>query len=280
MVERPPFGGQGGSGGESGLAGEGGPAGEEPVAVAPEVLVALGAQLGAEVEVEPGAVIYAGARVGRGVWIGAGTVVRSATELGEDCIVEEGALLGKWPRLRPGSTAAGGDPGPLLIRAGVTICSGAILYAGAEIGTGAIIGDQAQVRERASVGAHSVIGRGSSVDFSARVGERVLIQTDVYLTAWSVVEDDVFLGPGVTTTNDHTMGRHGAGESLQGPVFKRGCRVGGGAVLVPGVVIGAEAFVAAGAVVTRDVPDRAVVMGVPARVVGEVPEEDLIERWR
>ena len=81
----------------------------------------------------------------------------------------------------------------------------------------------------------------------------MLIQTGVYVTGGSVVEDDVFLGPGVTTTNDHTMGRHARGEPLLGPVFRRACRVGGGAVLVPGVVIGEEAFVAAGAVVTRDV---------------------------
>ena len=67
------------------------------------------------------------------------------------------------------------------------------------------------------------------------------------MTGGSVVEDDVFLGPGVVTTNDDTMGRHPRGERLRGPVFRRACRVGGGAVLVPGVVIGEEAFVAAGA---------------------------------
>jgi len=90
----------------------------------------------------------------------------------------------------------------------------------------------------------------------------------------------VFLGPGVLTTNDDTMGRHARGEALRGPVLRRACRVGGGAVLVPGVEVGEEAFVAAGAVVTADVPPRAVVMGVPARVVREVGEADLIERWR
>jgi acetyltransferase-like isoleucine patch superfamily enzyme len=112
------------------------------------------------------------------------------------------------------------------------------------------------------------------------VGDRVLIQTAVYVTGGSVVEDDVFLGPGVVTSNDDTMGRHPRGEPLRGPVFRRACRVGAGAVLVPGVEIGEEAFVAAGAVVTRHVGARQVVMGVPARVVRGVPDEDLLERWR
>ena len=166
-----------------------------------------------------------------------------------------------------------------MVEAGVTVCCGAVVYAGAHVSTGAIIGDQAQVRERAVIGAGSVVGRGSSVDFDAQVGERVLIQTGVYVTGGSLVEDDVFLGPGVLTTNDHTMGRHVSGERLLGPTFRRACRVGGGAVLVPGVVIGEEAFVAAGALVTRDVGEREVVMGVPARVVRGVPDEDLLERW-
>jgi acetyltransferase-like isoleucine patch superfamily enzyme len=76
------------------------------------------------------------------------------------------------------------------------------------------------------------------------------------------------------------MGRHEPGQALVGAMLRRACRVGGGAVLVPGVEIGEEAYVAAGAVVTRDVPARAVAMGVPARVVREVGERDLIERWR
>jgi acetyltransferase-like isoleucine patch superfamily enzyme len=242
--------------------------------------VAATAVVAEDAVISAGSVIGENVKIGSGVVIGSLTVVHAGTEIGDGCVIEDHVVLGKRPRLRPGSSAAGSDPGPALIESEVTVCCGAVVYAGARIGAGAIIGDQTQVRERSVVGPQSVVGRGSTVDFGARVGARVLIQTGVYVTGGSIVEDDVFLGPGVVTTNDHTMGRHPRGEALAGPVFRRACRVGGGAVLVPGVEIGEEAFVAAGAVVTRDVGEREVVIGVPARAVRRVPGEDLLERWR
>jgi len=213
--------------------------------------------------------------------VAASAVIHEGVKLGEGCVIEDGAVLGKRPRLRAGSRAARDKPlDALVLGDGVTVCCGAIVYAGARIGSGVIDGDQAQVRERAVIGAGSVVGRGSTVDFDARVGERVLIQTGVYITGGSVVEDDVFVGPGVITTNDDTMGRHGAADPIRGPVLRRACRVGGGAVLRPGVIIGEEAFVAAGAVVRRGVGACEVGIGVAARVVRGVPDEDLLERWR
>jgi UDP-2-acetamido-3-amino-2,3-dideoxy-glucuronate N-acetyltransferase len=227
----------------------------------------------------PGLVLSPSARVGDDVVFGAHVVVHDGVEIGSGATIEDGAVLGKPPRLAAGSSAVG-ELAPLRIGAGATICCGAIVFAGAEIGAGAIVGDQAFVRERARIGEQTVVGRGSAVDNDVVVGSRVRIQTSVYLTAFSVVEDDVFLGPCAMTTNDDAMGRLAHGTPLRGATLRRACRIGGGAVLTPGVEVGEEAFVAAGAVVTRDVPARAVVMGVPARVVREVPDEQLIERWR
>ncbi len=166
-----------------------------------------------------------------------------------------------------------------MLGAGVTICTQAIVFAGARIDAGCIVGDQAYVRERATLAADSVVGRASGVDNDVTIGARVRIQSQVYLTAYSVIEDDVFVGPCAMTTNDPTMGRHGPGYVLRGATLRRACRIGGGAVLLPGVEIGEEALVAAGAVVTSDVAPRKVVMGVPARMVRDVPDEDLVERW-
>jgi acetyltransferase-like isoleucine patch superfamily enzyme len=189
-------------------------------------------------------------------------------------------VLGKRPRLRAGSSAASIQLTNLELGQRVTVCCGAVLYTGAVIGDDAIIGDQSQVREGARIGKRSVVGRASCIDFSATVGDRVSIQTGVYVTGGSIVEDDVFLGPGVLMTNDNTMGRHPKDEALEGPIVRRAARVGGATVLVPGVEIGEEAFVGAGAVVTRDVQAREVVVGVPGRVIRQVDDTELIERWR
>ena len=163
---------------------------------------------------------------------------------------------------------------------GVMIGGHVVIHAGARIGTGARIGDHAQIRDGAIIGAGSTIGSLGSVDPDVTVGERVSVQARCYLSAGTVIEDDVFVGPGTTLTNDNTMDRHPPEMRLRGPLLRRACRVGGGVVVCPAVEIGEEAFVAAGAVVTAEVAPRSVVMGVPARAVRQVPDEDLLERWR
>jgi acetyltransferase-like isoleucine patch superfamily enzyme len=137
-----------------------------------------------------------------------------------------------------------------------------------------VIADQAHVRERTEIGVETVVGRAASVENDVRVGARVRMQTGAYITAWSLVEDDVFIAPGVMLTNDPTAGRREDGVELRGAVLRRACRIGARAVLLPGVEIGEEAFVGAGSVVTRDVAPGMLVMGAPARPVRDVPDEE------
>ena len=202
-------------------------------------------------------------------------IIHAGTVVGSGARLQDGVIVGKPPARGSRSGAR-----PASIGAGATVCAGAVVAAGAVLGPGAVVGDQAQVREHAEIGEGTLVGRGSAVDNDVSVGARVSIQTGCYITAFSTIEDDVFVAPGVTTTNDNTMGRHGPAYELRGAVLRRACRVGGGAVIAPGIEVGEEAFVAAGAVVVADVPARAVVMGVPAKQVREVPDEDLLERWR
>jgi acetyltransferase-like isoleucine patch superfamily enzyme len=227
----------------------------------------------------PGLMLGENVLIGEDVAFGAHVVVHDGVLIGDGCVIEDHAILGKRPRLA-GRSSARGDVGRLSIGERVTVCAGAIMFAGASVAEGAILGDQSYLRERSTVGLGSVVGRGSVVDNDVTIGARVRIQTNVYITAFSVVEDDVFVGPCAMTTNDNAMARHDSDYALHGATLRRACRVGGAAVLTPGVEIGEEAFVAAGALVTRDVAPRTVVMGVPARAVREVPDEDLLERWQ
>ena len=214
------------------------------------------------------------------VTIGAHVTIHAGTVVGAGCVIEDGAVLGKRPRLAAHSRAPRGELGGLVLAERVTVGAGAVICAGARIGVGVILGDQCFLREGAEIGEGTVIGRGSVVDPGVRVGARVRVQTNVYLAAASLIEDDVFVGPAVCLTNDDTMGRHGPDEPLRGALLRRACRVGGGAVLVPGVEVGEEAFVGAGAVVTRDVPSRVLVVGNPARELRRVRDDELLERWR
>jgi len=204
-------------------------------------------------------------------------IVYPGTVLGEGCKVLDYAVVGKQPTLSPRSTAKREELPPLELGAGTIVSTGAVVFAGTTIGERVIVGDQACVRERCTIGDDVVIGRGSLVENDTSVGALTKIQANAYITAYSVLEDNVFIAPCVVTTNDNFMGRtEKRHELVKGPTIRRGARIGGGCVLLPGIEIGEEAFVGAGAVVIRDVPPRALVVGNPARQIRGVPDEELL----
>jgi acetyltransferase-like isoleucine patch superfamily enzyme len=204
--------------------------------------------------------------------------VYEGTVLGEGVKVLEGAVVGKQPTLSPRSTAKREPLSPTTIGDGTIVSTGAIVFAGSSIGARVILGDQSCVRERVEIGDDVVLGRGSYIENDTTVGALTKIQAQAYITAYSTLEDNVFIAPCVVTTNDNYMGRTEKRLSqLRGPTIRRGARIGGGAILCPGVEIGEDAFVGAGAVVTKDVPPRKLVVGSPARVLREVPDDELLE---
>jgi acetyltransferase-like isoleucine patch superfamily enzyme len=204
-------------------------------------------------------------------------LVYPGTVVGERCRILDYAVVGKQPALSPRSTAAREELRPAELGPGTIVSTGAVVFAGTTIGARAVVGDQACVRERCTIGDDVVIGRGSLVENDTAVGARTKIQANAYVTAYSTLEEDVFIAPCAITTNDNFMGRTERRHALRkGPTVRRGARVGGGAVLLPGIEVGEEAFVGAGAVVLRNVPARAVVVGNPARQIREVPEEELL----
>ncbi|HEX3056460.1 MAG TPA: hypothetical protein VHP82_10015 [Gaiellaceae bacterium] len=211
-------------------------------------------------EVHPSAIVYPGTVLGAGVK------------------VLEGAVVGKQPSLSPRSTAKRDPLPPAEIGDGTVVSTGAIVFAGTRVGARVIVGDQACVRERVDIGDDVVVGRGVLVENDTTIGALTKIQADAYITAYSTLEDNVFIAPRVITTNDNFMGRtERRHELIKGPTVRRGARVGGGAILCPGIVVGEEAFVGAGAVVTKDVAPRMLVVGNPARVLRSVSADELLE---
>ncbi len=203
--------------------------------------------------------------------------VYPGTVLGEGVRVLENAVVGKQPALGPRSTAKREPLPPTEVGDGTVVSTGAIVFAGSRVGAGCILGDQSCVRERVTIADDVVVGRGTLVENDTTIGGGTRIQAGAYVTAYSTLEENVFIAPCVVTTNDNFMGRTEQRRALmKGPTIRRGARIGGGAILCPGVEIGEEAFVGAGAVVTRDVPPRKIVVGNPARVLRDVPEEELL----
>ena len=198
--------------------------------------------------------------------------------LGEGVKVLEHAVVGKQPTLSPRSTAKREQLPPAELGDGTIVSTGAVVFAGTSVGARVIVGDQSCVRERVTLGDDVVVGRGSLVESDTTIGALTKIQAHAYITAYSTLEDNVFIAPCVVTTNDNFMGRTERRHDLiAGPTIRRGARIGGGAVLCPGIEIGEDAFVGAGAVVTKDVPARMLVVGNPARVIPEVAADELLD---
>jgi len=204
--------------------------------------------------------------------------VYPGTVLGEGVRILENAVVGKQPSLGSSSTAKRDPLPPATIGDNTVVSTGAIVFAGSSIGANCIVGDQSCIRERVTMADECILGRGSLIENDTTVGAGTRIQAEAYVTAYSTLEEDVFIAPCVVTTNDNFMGRTEQRKALmKGPTIRRSARVGGGAILCPGVEIGEEAFVGAGAVVTKDVPPRKLVVGSPARVLRDVAPEELRE---
>jgi acetyltransferase-like isoleucine patch superfamily enzyme len=204
-------------------------------------------------------------------------IVYPGTVVADDCTILDYAVVGKQPTLSPRSTAKQEELPPLELGPGTIVSTGAIVFAGTRIGARVIVGDQACVRERCAIGDDVVIGRGSLVENDTIVGARTKIQAMAYVTAYATLEEDVFIAPCVQTSNDNFMGRTERRHELRkGPTIRRGARVGVGAVICPGIEIGEEAFVGAGTVVVKNVPPRVLVVGNPARVLRDVPSDELL----
>jgi acetyltransferase-like isoleucine patch superfamily enzyme len=235
-------------------------------------------QIGVGVKIAEFAVVRAGASIGNNVVIHPHVVIESGVTIRDNVEIFPGAYIGKVPK------GAGALTRPPRFSKYVEICAECsigphvVIYYDVIIGASTLIADGASIREETRIGSRTVIGRYVTVNYSTQIGDRVKVQDHSWLAGNMTIEDDVFISGGVLTANDPAIGRAGYFEtSIRGPHIKRGAAIGLGASLLPGVEVGERAIVGAGSVVTRDVPDRAVAMGVPARVKRYVEEVNVGE---
>jgi len=183
--------------------------------------------------------------------------------------VHRTAILGEVPG-RPMASLA------LHVGSHAVIRAHSVIYAGSQIGSHLETGHGVVIREENRLGDHLSIWNNSTIDYGCIVGNRVRIHCNVYVAQFTTIEDDVFLAPGVMIAND----RHPICKAcMKGPTIKRGARVGINATLLPEIVVGEEALIGAGAVVTKDVPAGAVVVGNPARIIGRAKDLTHSQRY-
>ena len=186
--------------------------------------------------------------------------------LGADVTIDELVIIGTPPR--------GKAPGELETRIGAraVIRSHTVIYAGNVIGDDFQTGHGALVREENHIGNNVSIGSHTIVEHHVTIGDNVRLHSNVFVPEFSILEEGCWLGPNVVVTNARYPRSHNVKEQLRGAIIKRGAKIGANATLLPGVTIGENALVGAGAVVTHDVPDGAVVAGNPARVIKRIQD--------
>ena len=189
---------------------------------------------------------------------------RQLVQLGNDSVIDESAVIGYLP--------SRGNNKILKIGTAAHVRGGAIIYGGTRIGRNLETGHNVVIREENDIGDHFCVWSNSIIDYGCKIGNNVKIHSNVYVCQFTIIEDDVFLAPGVTLANDVHPGCPDSLECMRGPYINKGAQIGINCCILPKVVIGEFSVIGAGSVVTRDIPAGVVAYGNPAQVVCDITD--------
>lgn len=215
---------------------------------------------------------------GENVIIGNNVVIYENSKIGSNVIIMDNAVIGKTPtRAKSSILPEIKELPPCEIGNGVTIGTSAIIYVNAKIADDVFVADLATVRERVEIGEGTIVGRGVAVENDCVVGKMCKLETNCYITAYSTIEDYVFIAPCVVTTNDNYLARDKERYNhFKGVTVKTGGRIGANSTILPGKIIHEDGTVAAGSIVSKDVEKESLVVGTPAKEIRKVPESQLL----
>jgi len=218
--------------------------------------------------------------IGENCIIGNNVVIHCGTIIGSNVRIDDNTVIGKKPMRAVNSIFKEDEKQlpPAHIQDMCLVGAGVIIYCGCKIGEKTLVADLSTIRENVNIGSMTIIGRGVAVENFCNIGSKCKLETNVYLTAYSDVEDNVFIAPGVVTSNDNFASRSKERfKHFKGVTVKKGGRIGAQATILPGKVIGEDGFVAAGSVVTKDIETGKIYAGNPARFIKDVPEDQLLK---
>jgi len=236
-------------------------------------------KLGKNVTIGYNCVILENVEIGDDCLIGHNVVIHAGSKIGSAVRIDDNVIIGKKPLSSPRSIfKVPTDLKPAVIGDFCQIGANVVIYCQCEIGQRNLIADLATIRENVSMGDLNIVGRNVSVENFVKIGSRNKFETNSYITAYSQIGDYCFVAPCTATSNDNYMARDKERfNHFQGITMESGSRIGVNATILPGKVLHRDAVVAAGAVVTRDVPAKTIVVGNPAKAFREVPEAQLLE---
>jgi acetyltransferase-like isoleucine patch superfamily enzyme len=200
-------------------------------------------------------------------------------KIGKNCIIMESVIIG-YPgkaildqALRSGKLIESYDFTGARIGNNALIRPNSTIYCDVTVGDNLRTGHNMMIRENTHIGDNVLVGTNVIIDGSTTIGNNVSIQGNAYIPTNTTLEDNVFMGPCSVLTNDKYPIR--AEYSLRGPILRKGASIGANSVVLPGIEVGEGAFVAAGALVTRDVPPWKLAIGSPARI-RDLPDKLMI----